>query len=344
MALSAEWRKVAYTLDSDSDPAARLNCTGLRFNCNANTVPRNISTANRSEVTQKVTEAAIEADVPLLKDARFAQSLNANGAVRYTKYDTSGNYTTWKVGLDWHVTDAIRVRGTRSRDIRAPTLDDLFAPTSSTVGTTFTDLLTNTTSTNVTAIAGGNPAMTAEQGDTWTGGIVYRPAALPGFSLAVDYYDIRVTNAILSLLARNVTIQNACIASGGTSPYCQLYVRPLPYSNTTAANVVTTVYDRAVNIAEQDTNGVDIEANWSFRLFDRPAAFRMLTAYQPHIKYIQPTVPTIDQAGAAFGNNGVTAAPEWRFTAFFRFSPLEKVTADFQIRWRTSLAWLATRR
>lgn len=66
--------------------------------------------------------------VPLLDDSPVG-SLEANGAVRRTDYSTSGVVTTWKVGGTYGIGD-LRIRGTRSRDIRAPNLNDLFAPNS----------------------------------------------------------------------------------------------------------------------------------------------------------------------------------------------------------------------
>jgi outer membrane receptor protein involved in Fe transport len=336
MALSAEWRKLTYSAASNALPTDLLSCTGLRFNCGATTATWNSTVAGRSEVEQSVKEGAFEFDLPLLKDQLLARALNLNGAARYTSYSTSGNYTTWKVGLDWQIIDAIRLRGTRSRDIRAPTLDDLYSPTSVTVGG-FTDLLTNQAPTNVTQIAGGNPNLTAEQGNTWTGGVVFKPTRWADFSMAVDYFDIKVTNAILQLLPINATYQRTCNQSLGTSPYCQLYVRPFPYTDTSPANTVTTVYTKQINIAEQDTNGVDFEVNYATHMLGRPASLRLLTTYQPNIQYIQPGIVTLNQGGAAFGTNGVTAAPVWRSTLFLRFSPIENFTVDLETRWRTSL-------
>ena len=318
-------------------PADLLNCTGLRSNpCSATTTTWNSTIAPRSEVSQTVREGAFEFDMPLLKDNFLAQSLNLNGAVRYTLYSTSGNYTTWKAGIDWHINDTFRLRTTRSRDIRAPTLDDLYSPTSVSVGN-FTDPLTGNVVSNVLQYNGGNADLKAEQGDTWTGGLVIKPARLTGFSMAVDYFNIRVTNALLQLLPINATWQKTCIDSGGTSLYCQLFVRPLPYSNTTAANNVTAVYTKQINIAEQDTNGLDLEFNYARTLFGRPASARLLSTYQPNILYRQPAVVTINQGGAAFGTNGVTAAPLWRHTLFLRFSPVENLNLDLQTRYRTSL-------
>jgi iron complex outermembrane receptor protein len=338
VAASAEYRKVGYSATSDAVATNLLPCTGLRFNCTAATTVWTSNSANRSPVSQTVKEGALEADVPLLKDLPLVQSLNVNGGVRYTKYSTSGSYTTWKIGADWHVTDELRLRGTRSRDIRAPTLGDLFDPQSSSVSTNnFNDPLTKQAVVGVITVSGGNPALKAEEGNTWTAGVVYRPAWVNNLAFTVDYYDIRVTNSILSLLSTNVTVQNACVASGGVSPYCQLFERPLPYSNTTPANNVPRVFNKSVNFAEQSTHGVDVEVNYGPRLFGRPASLRVLTAYQPSLLYVQDNSQTLNQAGAAFGNGGVTSAPTWRVTGFLRFSPLDKFSIDIQSRWRSSL-------
>ena len=45
-----------------------------------------------------VTEGFIETVVPLAQNAPFAQSLDFNGAVRWTDYSTSGDVVTWKAG------------------------------------------------------------------------------------------------------------------------------------------------------------------------------------------------------------------------------------------------------
>jgi len=105
-------------------------------------------------VSQKVSEGAFEVDLPLLADVPFAKDVSFNGAVRHTHYDTSGSYLSWKLGLDWHMTDQLKLRATRSRDIRAPNLNDLFQPKTAMTGS-FTDLLTGQSPT-ITATAGGN--------------------------------------------------------------------------------------------------------------------------------------------------------------------------------------------
>lgn len=333
-ALSGEWRKTSFSSTSSARPTDLVNCTGLSLNCTAGT-PRTEYVFGESpqSVSQRVWEVAGEVDMPLLKDAAFAKKLDFNGAARYTSYDTSGNYVTWKVGLDWSVTDALRLRATRSRDIRAPTLYDLFAPQSQ-VNVRPTDTLTGTSPT-VPQIDQSNPNLTAEIGNTTTVGIVWK--AMPKLSFALDAYRIKISDAITTLSGSTAAFQSACYASGGTSPYCALQQRPKGFTDTSASNAVTTWINRSVNISEIETMGLDFEANYSARLFDRPMSLRLLTAWQPHVYYRQPGVATLDQGGVAFGAGGMAATPSVRVSGFFRFRPLDNFTVDVTERWRNAM-------
>jgi iron complex outermembrane receptor protein len=351
VALSGEWRRLGYEMVSSAQSSTvdPLLCTGLRFNCTANTTSKYVSVQDsRTPVTMDITEGALEADVPLLKDIRFAQAVNLNAAVRYAHYSSTGtplvtlpesthtfNATTWKAGLNWHINDALTVRATRSRDFRAPNLNDLYQPGS--VRTiTFTDLLTiPSTSPVVPQQTGGNPALQPEVGNTSTLGFVWQ--ASDKLSFAVDGFDIKIDNAILAVTGGQNNIQTACYASGGTSYYCTLQERPLGFTNTSPANAVTKWYLYSVNIAQQHTYGIDFESNYKTLLAERPFSLRGLVTYTPHIIYSQPGVNTFDQGGVDFNNNGIAATPVWRATLMARYSPIERLTIDWQTRWRSEL-------
>jgi outer membrane receptor protein involved in Fe transport len=327
-ALSAEWRDMSFNSHSSSRPTDVVNCTGLSLNCTAGaTRTEYVFGESPQGVSQRVWEVAGEMDVPLSK------RLNANGAARYTSYNTSGNYVTWKVGMDWSVTDTLRIRATRSRDIRAPTLYDLFAPISQ-VQVRPTDLLTGTSPT-VPQIDESNPKLTAEIGNTMTLGAVWKP--LPKLSFAADAYRIKISDAITTVSGSTAAFQQACYQSGGTSPYCALQVRPNGYADKSAANAVTAWVNRSVNISEIETFGLDLEGNYSARLFDRPMSLRVLTAWQPHVYYRQPGLATVDQGGVAFGAGGMASTPAVRVSGYFRFRPMNDVTVDISQRWRSAM-------
>ena len=337
-ALSGEWRREGWRLNSNAQPTDPVSCVGLEYNCTASTQPyADAVTADRSPVSESVREAAIETVVPILKDAFLAKNVSINGAARYTYYDTSGSATTWKGGLDWQFNDQLSFRATRSRDIRAPTLADLYAPTSkSTI--TITDLLTGQ-SPLVTQQQGGNPNLKPEVGYTTTTGFVYKPIWLPSFSLAIDSFFINITNAITSVQGTNPTVQAACYASGGSSPYCALQSRPNGYTDTSAANAVTEWYSEEINIASQRTSGADIEANYTTHVFDHPIALRLFSTYQPHIIYTTPGLTTIDLGGVAFSSNALQASPVWRTTLTVAFSPMQNLGINVMERVRSGLKY-----
>jgi outer membrane receptor protein involved in Fe transport len=334
VALSAEWRHQSYHADSDATPSDTVDCTGLHnTNCPAQVWFQ--SFAPRTPVGNTVSEGAVEFEAPLLKDLPLAQALNLNGAARYTHYETSGSYTTWKAGGDWHLNDSLRFRATRSRDIRAPTLDDLYSPAAVTFGA-ITDQLLHQTSTAPSS-AQGNPNLTAEIGNTTTAGFVFTPASLPNFSMTLDGYNINVTNSIYQLQGTTNTTQFACYNSGGSSPACALIIRPLGPTNTSAANAATLWINSAINIASIHTYGADLEANLAMHAWGRPMSLRALATYQPHVIYTITGISTFDMGGVSFGTGGLQAVPKVRLTGFLRYAVTDRIVVDVMERWRSRL-------
>jgi outer membrane receptor protein involved in Fe transport len=344
VALSAEYRAQRLKVDSNVDPTAHPNCTGLRFNCNANT-PTTISfvVGAAPAKEQTVPEVAGEVGIPLLKDLPFVQSLDFNGAIRYTDYSTSGSVTTWKAGGEWHVNDELNFRLTRSLDIRAPTLTELFAPL----------LVAPNGNTDYHVSSNGlppygfasiivqdtisNPNLVPEQANTWTVGGVYRPAWLDNFSLSIDYYKMKIGNAITSIQGSNQQIQGICEASGGTSPYCSLIVRPGPFSDhSVLTNLVTAFIGQPRNVAGVRTEGVDIEANYQTDLGPGHFAVRALASYQPELKTQNFPGATTTNAANAPG------LPAFRSTWFFKYT-WEDVSLDVLQKFHGKVDWNADR-
>src|SRR5690606_25116166 len=111
----------------------------------------------------------------------FAQQLDLNGAFRWTDYSTSGQVDTWKVGLSWRPYDDLRIRATRSRDIRAPSLGDLFDAGTSGTGTIY-DPKYGGRESQLVSQTRGNPDVQPEIGDTTGIGFIYQPSWLPEFA------------------------------------------------------------------------------------------------------------------------------------------------------------------
>jgi iron complex outermembrane receptor protein len=337
LAVTGQWRRQTYAVASDAVPSAKADCTGITYNCSAATLLYPDATlAARSRVAQTVAEAAGEFDVPLLKNAAFAKDLHLNVAGRFTHYDTSGSAWTYKTGLDWDITDAVKLRTSYSRDIRAPNLNDLFQTGTTNAGS-FTDTLTGLSPT-VPVTVGGNPDLKPEVGKTFALGFVVKPAFLQGFSASLDYFNIKVIDAITNIQGTNPSVQAACYASGGTSPYCALQTRPLNFTDKSAANAVTSYTNTVINIGSMKTRGFDFEANYRIKALGNPLGLRLLTTYQPNIIYATPGLQTVDMGGVAYGPNGLQASAKVRGTFFANYK-VGDLSVDVSERWRSNLSY-----
>ena len=349
-ALSAEWRKLKYEIHSSApDPTAvppiRADCAGIANGCTATTNVYTNSIANLPLRTQTVSEAAVEFGVPLLKDKPFAKSLDLNTAYRFAHYDRAGNANTWKVGFTWNVSDSVTLRTTRSRDFRAPSLDETFrTAVAGAPARTFGDTLPGNPDSaaspplnaNASSVNSGNLNLKPELGDTLSYGVVFRPTA--NFDVAIDAFDIKVTNAIFVVQGNTPAYQQACYNGGGTSAsnpgtsqFCQLIVRD-------ATNHVIQWIQAPFNLAELRTTGADFELGYRMRVAERPLSLRLLTTYQPHLIYRQLGLADFDYAGSWFGTNGLQSNPVWRVTAFASIRPIETLTVAVQERWRNSMS------
>jgi iron complex outermembrane receptor protein len=95
-----------------------------------------------------------------------------------------------------------------------------------------------------------------------TAGFVYSPSWWDDFSLSMDYFHIAIDNAIGTVNGGNSVIQNLCLASGGTSPLCNLIVRPISYNDTSPANFPLQFFQLKENIAKTYTEGFDLQAHY----------------------------------------------------------------------------------
>jgi outer membrane receptor protein involved in Fe transport len=280
VALAGEMRWLGYVINSNASPTAVVNCTGLRLCGNqAGKGPANQALVTQTlwdnntvpsvHASENVWEFSGEVGIPILKDIPLVQSFNADLAGRYTDYSISGAVETWKIGVDWHVNNDIRFRGTTSVDIRAPTLNDLYSPQTSNSGP-FVDPLTNFNPGGIQTVSQGNPNLVPESSRTYTAGVVLTPTFIPNLTASADWYNIKLTNAIATVAGSNLQVANLCIQTppAGSSPFCALYVRPFPYTNTTPANYPTLLLSESLNAAFNQTEGEDYEVDYNFDVAD----------------------------------------------------------------------------
>ncbi|MGV2497417.1 TonB-dependent receptor domain-containing protein [Pelagerythrobacter aerophilus] len=251
-----------------------------------------------------VTEGYLELLVPVL------DSLDVNGAIRATDYSTSGYVTTWKLGATFEPIEGLRFRATRSRDIRAPNLGELFTAGSTRTNTVI-DPFNDNQSTPFSGTSRGNPNLDPEKADQWGVGVVFQPHFVPGFSVSVDYYDIEIDDAIDSLDAQ--IILDRCYE--GVEEYCAAIVRG---PNEFGTNLQ--IFESPFNFAEQRARGLDFETSYSTDVGPGTFSLRGMATL-----YLENTVDNgIDPAIDIVGENTDGGNPEflYRMMASWENGPL----------------------
>jgi iron complex outermembrane receptor protein len=282
---------------------------------------------NQPHASYSVREAYVETIVPLAKNNLLAKSLDFNGALRRTDYSTSGGVSTWKGGLSWEPTADFRLRGTRSRDIRAPNLGELYTPVTPAIPLpTVRDPRPafNNASYLTQGTAGGNVDLKPEISNTSTVGIVFQPSALKRLSMSADFYRIRISDAIGT--SGPQAIVDSCLGAGvlnAASPYCS----QLSFANNDAVSgAITRVASNSANVASFRTNGVDLQASYTQpmkELNDKFAGTLNLNLGATRVfEYwtstdVSPLFPEginrAGQTGAAF--SGPAGLPKWLINA-----------------------------
>ncbi len=208
-----------------------------------------------------VLEGYVETLVPLPFKFEF------NGAARITDYSTSGTVETWKTGLTWQPIPDIRLRATLSRDIRAPGLQELYEAGRRNTNST-TDPWFAGVSRRYTQDVSGNQALVPEKADTKGLGVVLRPSFAPGLGLSVDYYDIRIKEAISTMsiediIARCYAYSTDPAAVGDTAnPYCARLSRVV----TSGTPLDFYILNSPFNFVQQQARGLDLEGSYDFDL------------------------------------------------------------------------------
>jgi outer membrane receptor protein involved in Fe transport len=233
-----------------------------------------------------VSEVFGEVRVPILSDQPFADVLAVEGAIRYSDYSNFGSVDTWRAGLEWGPVDWLRFRGAYNVAIRAPGINELFAPITegfspgndpcaavrnpSQAQKDFcvqqgvpADEIDNfvQAALGFAQVSGGNPDLTEETSETWTVGAVLRLPFLDRFNLAVDYYEIEVADAIATINAQT-TLDVCYQLLDASSEPCRAITR-LPDNGQ-----VFQVRASNSNIGSLSVKGVDLSADYTFGLPD----------------------------------------------------------------------------
>jgi len=222
-----------------------------------------------------------EIRVPILANTAFFDKLELDGAVRHSNYSSFGSNTTFTASALWKPVSDLLLRGGYAESLRAPSIGELYAgpsrfdatindPCTSAPGGSFTTNATvraNCIANGVPAngsyaeptggqlgvFSQGNTALKPETAKTITAGGVYSPAWArqsgwaSALSLEVNYYNIRLKNAIDSVPA-TLTLTRCAFNADPVS--CAAIRR-------TGSGSIAGINGRLLNLNAINTDGLD---------------------------------------------------------------------------------------
>jgi outer membrane receptor protein involved in Fe transport len=295
-----------------------------------------------------VTEGFGEVKIPIVQGVPFVEDLSLEGGYRYSSYSNAGATTTYKYGGSWQPIDDLKFRALWQRAVRAPNISELFTPQSIGLDSATDPCQSSQHPTgNLAALCqatgaraaqpstcnagqcnvliGGNTNLKPEIADTKTFGLVFTPTFFDGFTATVDYYDIKVTNAIGTNQGSPQGALNACyfptggitsVAAQAASPACRAIVR-----DGTGGFITPTGYigQLNANTALLHPTGVDVGLNYQTDLSSvgwndaGSLAFNLNGTYQDSWKQQGGSSQPLGDCAGYYGNFCGVPDPKYRF-------------------------------
>ena len=260
LALAAEFRKEEMVYTTDVPKVRQAASSGLAG-----------SGAVR-EGDRDIKAFAAELSLPVLSNLEIGVS------VRHDKYSDFGNTTNPKVSFRFTPHKDVLIRASYNEGFTAPTLTQLYAPTSTTfTGTSFNDPLLCPNGVVAPAAGGvasrdcrlqfqqqqgGNTQLTAENSEAWTAGFVFQ--VTPTFSVGLDHWQYKVKN--------NISVLGETTIFADPTTYASLYVRcsaaPAALQQSIGAcrvpggDPLAYIINTNQNLGDTQTKGIDLQANW----------------------------------------------------------------------------------
>jgi outer membrane receptor protein involved in Fe transport len=275
------------------------------------------------------------------------EQLELSGSYRFVNDSRAGKETVWGAGLRLKTTFGLGLRASRSRNFRAPTLDQQFAPTS--VGFTFVgadpcdadrinagsnpavrlancqrefaahpsygllasfqDPAENTSITAVTT--GGNPDLKNEISHTTTWGLVFQPPYVAGLSVSADRIQIDLRDGLSSFSP--ASYMAVCYDSQPQpASACESFSRD-------ASGTVVVARQSTFNAGLVQYRGKIYNVSYRFPLgapWNRDLGTLELAGEATHTSRYLTSVTGLDRTHA----EGTVTAPSWRMRLDARYS------------------------
>jgi outer membrane receptor protein involved in Fe transport len=289
----------------------------------------------------------------------LVKSLELSAAYRIVDNSIAGRENVWNAGLRWEVTEGVTLRGSRSRNFRAPSLNELFAPATNALGSigfdpcdadrinagpnpaarranctalfaanpgwgplaSFQDPAENFSVATITS--GGNANLRNEVSDTLTFGVVFQPRFIPGLTFTADRIQIDLQDGLSTFNTQNF-LETCYDTTPQPTDVCSRFTRLAVASGTNPAGTIITGTTTTFNAGRISYRGEKYNLNYAFGLdtvFGGGDLGRLdLGVEATHTSLLETSVTGFDVTRS----EGTETQPDWvvRFDASYVTGPL----------------------
>ncbi|WP_298671005.1 TonB-dependent receptor [uncultured Sphingomonas sp.] len=269
-----------------------------------------------------------ELSVPVFKDSPIGKSLDLSLAGRYSRYSTVGGKATFKGGAGYRPIEGVLLRGTYAQGFRAPSILELYQgarqtsfqgsdpcnggaaahaglPGCAGVPTGYNQANYNLNGL-IPGVISGNRNLRPETSDSISAGIALTP--LRGLSLTVDYYNIKIKNAIAAQSATQIL--QLCAQRAGV--FCDLVQRDA------GTGAILNLLQGSQNLNSIKTDGVDATLRYDFPTSIGRIGAMIDASYLHSFRTVSPdpaTGGTIIDERAGKGDQPRATYPHWKGAA-----------------------------
>lgn len=300
-------------------------------------------------------EIYVEAAIPLLADVPGVHSLDLDLGYRYADYSTAGGVSSYKSELKFRPIEALMLRGTMQRAVRAPNISELFtpqqtnfpsiqglgdpcsvnnaefrgsdAPNSGQVEQLCVDQgiaagamdVYQYTNSQVQGLNGGNPDLKEETADTFSFGMVFTSPLDGPYSdmqLSIDLFNIEIEDAI-SQISASTSIER-CFSAEYNPTFSNDNFFCSQFSRNSSGEIVNAL-EVSQNLGGIATRGVDIQYDWRIDAGPGSLNLNWMATYTHSYKIQElPGDSFVEYAGTA-GYSIASSFPEWKWNMGVRY-------------------------
>ncbi len=200
-----------------------------------------------------VNEYFAELNMPFWESESGEQRVGGSAAFRQSDYNTTGTIDSWKIGLEFQAFEDLRLRFTKSLDVREATFSERFDAQGG--GGSITDPWRGEVY-QITSVSGGNPNLRPEIANTLVAGLVYQPSWAEGLQISADWYEVDISDAVAQLGLQRVI--DECY--DGNAVLCP----NITFDAQGQTNgFIGRVFNYYLNVAQSYVEGVDLEVSYS---------------------------------------------------------------------------------